>query len=184
MFTSATIVPSLEKKKRWYKCINRNDIKYGNYTNAYEDCKNSNSSIQTYFSKRAMIKLLMDKKVRQHSKRNLLETWGNATLIFPNAEWSSLLVEAFIWTGTTRSGPTELIDENGELFSQSDFLQKLGCDEFTTGNTFPISVELTKNFNLKTLIVEKRSGSLVETLLFRLIMEYPSEHPKKLSLRM
>ena len=158
MLTSATIVSSLEKKKRWYKCINRNNLKYGNYTNAYEDCKNSNSSIQTYFSKKAMIKLLMDKKFRQHSKRNLLETWGNATLIFPNAAWSSLLVEAFIWTGTTRSGPTELIDESGEIFSQSDFLKKFGCDEFTTGDTFPISVELTKKFSLKTFTVETRKG--------------------------
>ena len=107
-----------------------------------------------------MIKLLTDKKVREHSKRNLFETWGNSTLIFPNAAFSSLLVEAFIWTGTMRSSPTDLIDENGEQFSQADFLQKLGCDEFTTGNEFPISVELTQNFSLKTYTVEKRSWCL------------------------
>ena len=106
----------------------------------------------------------MDKKVRQHSKRNLYENWGNATLIFPNAAFSSLLVEAFIWTGTRRSSPTDLIDENGEIFSQAEFLQKLGCDEFTTGNQFPISVELTQNFSLKTYIVETRSGCSTEKI--------------------
>ena len=100
----------------------------------------------------------MDENVRQHSRSNLLETWGNATLIFPNAAWSSLYVQAFIWTGTTRSSPTDLIDENGEIFSQNDFLQKLGCDEFTTGDTFPISVELTNKFSLKTFTVETRKG--------------------------
>ena len=161
MFTSATIVSSLEEKERWYKCINDRQIKFANYTNAYEDCKTLNSSIQTYFSKRALKRLLMDENVRQYSKSKLLETWGNTTLIFPNAAWSSLLVEAFIWTGTTRSSPTDLIDENGEKFSQRDFLKKLGCDEFTTGNQFPISVELTKSFSLKTYTKETRSGSLL-----------------------
>ena len=55
MLTSATIDSSLKVKKRWYKCINCNDIKFANYSTAYEDCKNSNSSIQTYFSKRATV---------------------------------------------------------------------------------------------------------------------------------
>ena len=100
----------------------------------------------------------MDENVRQHSRSNLLETWGNSTLIFPNAAWSGLYVQAFIWTGTTRSSPTDLIDENGEIFSQNDFLKKIGCDEFTTGDTFPISVELTNKFSLKTFTVETRKG--------------------------
>ena len=160
MLTSATIVPSLEEKKRWYKCVDRNDIKFANYINAYQDCNISNSSIQTYFSKRAMKNLLMNENVRQYSKNNLMETWGNATLIFPNAALSSLLVEAFIWTGTTRSGPTELIDENGEIFSHSDFLKNLDCDEFTTGDQFPISVELTQKFSLKSFTVKTRAGSV------------------------
>ena len=113
-----------------------------------------------------MIKLLMDEKVRQHSKNRLLETWGNSSLIFPNAEFSGLLVEAFVWTGTTRSSPTDFIDENGEIFSQSDFLQKMGCDEFTMGNQFPISVELTQNFSLKTFTIETRSGFSALLIIF------------------
>ena len=107
-----------------------------------------------------MIKLLVDEKVRQYSKNHLLETWGNSSRILPNAAFSGLLVEAFIWTGTTRSSPTDFIDENGEILSQGDFLQKLGCDEFTMGNQFPISVELTQNFSLKTFTVQTRSGCL------------------------
>ena len=58
MFTTATIISSLEEKKKWYKCINSEEIKYANYSNAYEDCNTSNSSIQTYFSKRATVILV------------------------------------------------------------------------------------------------------------------------------
>ena len=58
MFTTATILSSLEEKKNWYKCVDSKEIRYANYSNAYEDCNTSNSSIQTYFSKRATLILV------------------------------------------------------------------------------------------------------------------------------
>ena len=164
MLTFVTIVSSLENHENWYKCLSGHAFKYANYSTAYEDCKNSGSAIQTYYNRHDMLNLIMDSNVRQQSKRHLRDTWGNSTMIFPNANNSGLVVEAFIWTGTTRSSVSELTDETGEIFFLGDFLETFGCDDFVTGNNFPVSVELTQNFSLTTLIYETRKRFQLEIL--------------------
>ena len=57
-----------------------------------------------------------------------------------------------VWSGTKRSSISELIDEFGETFNFTEFANKIGVKETrpVTGEIFPESVLLTKDFKLIT----------------------------------
>ena len=60
-----------------------------------------------------------------------------------------------VWSGTERRSQTELIDEFGEIFTLSEFADKINVkkNNAVTGRIFPEYVILTRDFKLKAQTV-------------------------------
>ena len=63
----------------------------------------------------------------------------------------------YFWTGTKRMSRLKYIDEHGKTFNESEFTHKIGAKKIDNSGSFPISVQMTRNFKFQTNTYSNRS---------------------------
>ena len=165
--------PVANLREFWFICNQNSDFMLATIDQAYRICKGMNSTIKTYYSKNDMLKFMtrvilnaydlyrggtkganfrgqFESKITPLKTDQRVVQNKSEDFVFKFSHTSNPYLSRLVWTGTKRSNFTELTDEYGEKFTLQEFLSKLGVNRYVHGDFFPSSVQLTRDFKLRT----------------------------------